>query len=215
MADTKISALAAAAAAAAANELAINEAGTSKKLTVAQIAAYLFARISGTSGAAGEYKTLMKLAADSADNTNIAPNVVMTVTGVGAGTWHFKFTVIYQTAGTGTGIALTVNHTGTTGQFSSWLTQASSIATAANGIGATLVQAAAGNAGDIRPNSVKNTLTFATVGVVSANTDVMAVIEGIIVVTVSGSLELKMGTEVATSAVRLMADSCLELTKIG
>lgn len=37
MADTKISALAAASAAAAANELAINEAGTSKKLTVAQL----------------------------------------------------------------------------------------------------------------------------------------------------------------------------------
>lgn len=40
MADTKISALTAAAAAAAANELAINEAGTSKKLTVAQILAF-------------------------------------------------------------------------------------------------------------------------------------------------------------------------------
>ena len=37
MADSKISALAAAASAADANELAINEAGTSKKLTVAQI----------------------------------------------------------------------------------------------------------------------------------------------------------------------------------
>ena len=41
MADTKISALAAASAAAAANELAINEAGTSKKLTIAQIVTYL------------------------------------------------------------------------------------------------------------------------------------------------------------------------------
>src|SRR3990172_7982875 len=41
MADTKISALTAAAAAAAANELAINEAGTSKKLTVAQLATFL------------------------------------------------------------------------------------------------------------------------------------------------------------------------------
>lgn len=42
MADTKISALTAASAAAAANEFAINEAGTSKKLTMAQIATFLY-----------------------------------------------------------------------------------------------------------------------------------------------------------------------------
>lgn len=42
MPDTKISALPAAGAAAAANELAINEAGTSKKLTVSQIAAFIY-----------------------------------------------------------------------------------------------------------------------------------------------------------------------------
>lgn len=41
MADTKISALTAASAAAAANELAINEAGTSKKVTVAQLQHFL------------------------------------------------------------------------------------------------------------------------------------------------------------------------------
>ncbi len=42
MADTKISALAAASSVAAANEFAINEAGTSKKVTAAQIANYVF-----------------------------------------------------------------------------------------------------------------------------------------------------------------------------
>ena len=42
MADTKISALAAATAAAAANELAINEAGTSKKVTLAQLLAVAY-----------------------------------------------------------------------------------------------------------------------------------------------------------------------------
>jgi len=41
MADTKISALAAAAAAAAANELPINEAGSTKKLSLTQVAALL------------------------------------------------------------------------------------------------------------------------------------------------------------------------------
>ncbi len=41
MADTKISALTAATAAAAANELAINEAGTSKKVTMTQVATFV------------------------------------------------------------------------------------------------------------------------------------------------------------------------------
>ena len=49
---------------------------------------------------------------------------------------------------------------------------------------------------------------------VSANTDVMDVLEGLVVVTVSGSLELKIRTEVDTSAFRIMADSCLELIKL-
>jgi hypothetical protein len=42
VADTKISALSAATAAAAANELAINEAGTSKKLSVDLLQQYVF-----------------------------------------------------------------------------------------------------------------------------------------------------------------------------
>ncbi len=44
MADTKISALAAASAVVAANELAINEAGTSKKVTADQIKAFIYDR---------------------------------------------------------------------------------------------------------------------------------------------------------------------------
>ncbi len=68
MPDTKISALTAAASALAADEIPVNEAGTTKKLTVEQLAAYLNVRINGNSGAAGEYKTLQKLSANSADS---------------------------------------------------------------------------------------------------------------------------------------------------
>jgi hypothetical protein len=45
VADTKISALTAATAVAGANEFAINEAGTSKKVTAAQLQDFLFANI--------------------------------------------------------------------------------------------------------------------------------------------------------------------------
>lgn len=215
MADTKISALTAAAAAAGANEIPINEAGTTKKLTVQQIADLLFTRINSSSGAAGSYKTLQKLSADSADQTSTTPAAVMTTTGVGAGTWHFRYVLLYQTAATTTGIKVQVNHTGTVGQFVSNFQHPASVATASNGIGATLVQGTAGNVWESRPESAKDTITAINVGVVSANTDVLAVVEGFLVVSVSGSLELKVGTEVNASACRIMADSLLELTKIG
>lgn len=217
MADTKISALTAASAADAANELAINEAGTSKKLTVAQVAEYLVKRIAGNSGAAGAYTTWQNLTSDSADQTSSStPAVVMTTTGVGAGTWVFRYTLIYQTAATTTGLTIHINHTGTTGQFASTWRQTDTSATASTAVGATVNTSAAGGVVSGKIESVINTITAAAIsaGVVSANTDVMAVMEGLVVVTVSGDLELKIRTEVNTSAVRIMADSCLELMKI-
>jgi hypothetical protein len=216
MADTKISALAAASAAAAANELAINEAGASKKLTVQQIADFLFTRISGSSGAAGPYSTIQKLSADSADQSVLAtPGVVMTTTGVGAGTWKFRYFGIYQSAATTTGIKLFVNHTGTSAQFATVMYFPDNSATAATGTGLGISGAAIGRVFSAYAEAVKNTSSFPSVGVVTANADIPVIVEGIIVVSVSGNLELKLGTEVDASAVRLMADSCLELTKIG
>lgn len=214
MADTKISALTAAAAGAAANEFAINEAGTSKKLTLQQIADFMFTRIAGSSGAAGAYKTLQNLTADSADQTSTTPGVIMTTTGVGAGTWLFKYTGIYQTAATTTGIKLIVNHTGTVGQFQSLMYFPDTAATAATGVGNGLAGAAIGRVFSVYAEQAKDTSTFASVGVTTANADIPVIIEGLVVVTATGSLELKLGTEIAASAVRLMADSCLELTKI-
>jgi len=214
MADTKISALTASTAAAAANEFAINEAGTSKKLTLQQVCDFLFTRIAGDSGAAGAYKTLQNLTVDSEDQTSVTPAAVMTTTGVGAGTWHFRYTCIYQTAATTTGIRLNVNHTGTTGQFASVMSFPDNSGTAATGVGLGIAGAAIGRLMSNYAEAVKDTTSFASVGVVTANADIPVIVQGLVVVTVSGSLELKMGTEVAGSAVRLMADSLLELTKV-
>lgn len=214
MADTKISALAAGAAAAT-NEFGINEAGTSKKLTLQQIADFLFTRINGNSGAAGAYKTLQKLSANSASQTSTTPAAVMTTTGVGVGTWHFHYRLLLQSAATTTGWKLNVNHTGTVTQFASHQRFVDTAATASTGTADDVTGAAAGGVTDGYAESAINTNTVATVGVSAANTDILVTLEGIIVVSVSGNLELKLGTEVAASGVLLMADSMLELTKIG
>jgi hypothetical protein len=88
-------------------------------------------------------------------------------------------------------------------------------ATAATGVGLGIAGAAVGRVFSAYAEAVKDTTTFASVGVVTINADIPVIVEGLVVVTVSGSLELKLGTEVAASAVRLMADSLLELTKVG
>jgi len=65
MADTKISALSAATAVAAANELAINEAGTSKKITAEQLKDYIAPR-------GYLWGLTMSLAADPANDITVA-----------------------------------------------------------------------------------------------------------------------------------------------
>jgi hypothetical protein len=215
LADTKYSALTAGSVVGT-HEFGISD-GTavSKKITITQLADFIFARINGSSGAAGPYKTLQKLSSNSADQTSVTPAAVMTTTGVGVGWWHFRYTVIYQAAATTTGIRLNVNHSGTTGQFTSVLRTPNSTGTASNGIGLGVATQAIGTVESVYPERVKNTTSFASVGVVDVNADIQAGVEGLVEVTVSGSLELKLGTEVAASAVRLMAGSMLELTKVG
>ena len=215
MADTKISGATAVVTVAATDEYATNQAAASKKTTLAQIAAYLFTRINGNSGAAGEYKTLQKLSANTADQTSTTPAVVMTTTGVGVGTWNFKYSLIMQSAATTTGIRCNVNHSGTVTQFQSIAMFSDSSATAATGTARGVAAAAIGGVMTSYPERAINTTTFASVGCEAINTDIPVLLQGTIVVSVSGDLQLKLGTEVAASAVRFMAASNLELTKIG
>lgn len=215
MVDTKISALTAATAVVDANEFAINEAGTSKKVTAAQIEAYLTTGIAGNSGAAGQRQTTMCLSADSSDVTVTTQTTVMTVTGVGAGTWRLKGTLIYQTAATTTGIGITVDHTGTVTRFvSNWI-HITTGGTAATGISDQSTATAAGQMVEGKAERAKDTRSSFTVGVDTANADELAVLDCVIIVTVTGQIELKIASEIGGSAVRLKAGSLLELTKVA
>lgn len=215
MADTKISALVAATGVADANEFAINEAGAPRKVTAAQIEAYLHTAIAGNTGAAGQRQTTEVLIANSADVTVTTQTTVMTITGVGAGTWRLKGTLIYQTAATTTGIGITLNHTGTLDRFvSNWI-QITTGGAAATGIGDQASAVAAGQMVEGKAERVKDTRSSFNVGVDTLNADELAVMDAILIVTLTGSLELKIATEIAGSAVRLMAGSTLELSKVA
>lgn len=170
-------------------------------------------RVAGSSGAAGSDITAQYLSSDSADNTSVTPAVVMTTTSLQPGLYRFSYNMIYQTAAITTGISFAVNFTGTYGQFTSRWDHVTTGVTAANGIGDGSVTAAQLIEGVAQ--RVPDTIGFATLGSDAVNQDIDAWMQGTIEVTVAGDLQLKMGTEVAGSAVRLRAGSNLILTKIA
>lgn len=170
-------------------------------------------RINGSSGAAGPDLTWQKLSSSCASNSTTTLATCMTTTGVGAGTWRFQYVVIYQAGATTTGVDFAVNHTGTVGAFvaSSWYV--TSGGAAATGL-ALQVGTATANLAEGKAARALNTKLGTTLGVDVINSNALYIIEGVMVITVSGSLELKHASEVAAAS-QVMADTVLELHKIG
>lgn len=172
-------------------------------------------RISGASGAAGPDITIQVLSSNDAGQSSTTPAAVMTTTGVGVGTWKFRYTIIYRSAATTTGIKMAVNHTGTTTKYIMNAYYLTTGGTAATGIASGIQASQTAGLMEGKAERVLNTVSSATAGVDTANADIMTFIEGIVVVSVSGNLQLMIGTEVAASAITVQANSMLELIKVA
>lgn len=173
-----------------------------------------FTRVAGASGAAGADVTLQRLTANCAASVSTTAAVCMTTTGVGAGVWNFKYVVRYQSSVTTTGVSFSVNHTGTTGAFLSDWKFVSTGTSAATGIADQVQAVNAGTTVEGKSERVKNTISSFSAGVDTINVDMLAILEGMIVVTVSGSLELKHATEIGATSTQVMDDTHLILTKV-
>lgn len=205
MPDTKISALAAASVAAAANEIPINESGTTKKLTVSLLRDFL-----------GEQKFIL---VNDHSATTVAPtNVAELNAPLVAGTYRFSYWLILQSATSTVGINFAVNYTGTATRIVYRLTWPDTGVTAALGAVDDTANAATGQIVAHSTSRVENTTTATvstgTAGVATIDVDLLAMIEGIIVVSNSGDLELWHGSETAT-ATRVEAGSHLLLSRIA
>lgn len=190
MADTKVSALTAATAAAAANEIPINEAGTSKKLTVSLLRDFL-----------GDHKA--HLASDHSVST-VAPTKVTSLdTTLVAGTYRFSYWLILQSATTSVGLNFAINYTGTATRIVAMLQWPDTGVSAALGAMDDTANAATGQIVAYSNTRVENTTTATmstgTTGVVTADVDHFATIEGIVVTSDGGNLELWHGSETATA----------------
>lgn len=205
MVEVKISGLPAAAAASVAQELEVNDSGTSKRLSVQLLMDLL-----------GMQKAVLgsQHSISSATATEVAG---LQVTLPGAGTYAFKYVLICQSSATGTGLKFGVNYTGTTTKVVAVARYPSTGTTASTGIaddvaavltGSLLEAMAARSLSTTAPNLGPFT------GVATANADLLVVVEGVIVVTDGGDLELWHGSEGAV-ATSVEVGSGVLVTKLG
>lgn len=202
MADTKISALAAVASVAGANEFAVNEAGTSKKATADQIKTFI----------GGGTVTAVKQTADHANATTTATSITSLETTVGVGTWVYKYLLIVDSSVTTAGPQFSVQHAGTPDLM---LTSGLGKVTSAGGntLSTSVDQVEIpGLAVHVGSDATGGSIPF--LGVNTAGQKTLVIIEGVVVVSVSGLLKLFHKSDEANTTT-VYAGSSLILTKIA
>ena len=215
MADTKISGLTAATVAAIANELAINEAGTSKKLTVAQLITLL--------------QTLgmprVKYLTGQHANSNVAPSKVtdLDIT-LEAGHYTFNYYLIERSATITVAPQYNLNFsTGSTTRANWWFQYADLSSTLLAAIGTASYKVTTSTLGfgmsqsqnTFATTAAGNMHPFATTNAVQGiATDILVKITGFMTVATQGNLELWHGSETAT-ATSLEVGSSLVVIRTG
>lgn len=207
MADTKISALAAASAAAAANELAINEAGTSKKITITQLQTLL-----QTLG----MPRITRLGSQHSISSTAGTEVTGLQQTLEAGTFTFTYWLIVRSA-TGTVSPMYgVNFTGTHTVLNMHMRYADDTTALTGQVGEADNQGNTGFGfiGGMAQNTESTTAPNMghTVGVGATAADILIIIDGLIIVTVTGDLEFWHSSETNT-ATSIEVGSSLVVTR--
>lgn len=195
MADTKISALTAASVAAMTNELAINEAGTSKKITAMQLHTMLMAagmpRVTRSAGHSNSTTTPTKVT-----------DLDMTLE---VGSYTFNYCLIVRAATAGVMPQFNFNFTGTAAPVNWWFQYADLSATLLAAIGTAASNVTTPTLGFqmAQAENTKATTGAANMGTTgglqATATDTMIQITGLIVVSATGDVELWHASETATA----------------
>ncbi|OGS07029.1 MAG: hypothetical protein A2270_06295 [Elusimicrobia bacterium RIFOXYA12_FULL_51_18] len=155
----------------------------------------------------------VSLAADAASNntTNLVAITGLDTT-VGIGTYVFQYFIRYQSSAATTGVKFAVDHTGEVSTFIAnrrWVDLSATASTNAPDQNAVIA------AGEVMGSSAvraKNTAMGVSLSVDTANADMLMIIEGLMIVTASGDLQLLHGSETAV-ATTVKAGTSLILTK--
>jgi hypothetical protein len=166
-------------------------------------------------GAVSGALTVKYLTADQSNSTTTPTSVTGIKVTTGVGSFYFRYAILYQSSATGTGVKFSVNHTGTVSSFvaNRYIVGA---ATAATDAAADQdVVTAAGGIISVMAARAKSTGGWGTsISVDTANADMLEMIEGLMIVTVAGDLELWHGSETA-AATTTKAGSSLMLIQVA
>lgn len=179
--------------------------------------------LTATSGTTATWQTPSAMASITAISlsSNATANATTTLTSitglettVDVGTYTFVYYVRYQSTTTGTGVRFAVDHTGTVSTFMVQHRYSSSGTGTANGQ-ASMEATNVGNLHESQAVRIKNTLIgSATTSVDTANADMLSIVEGMMIVTASGTLKLLHASENSNST-QVFAGTSLILTKTG
>lgn len=151
------------------------------------------------------------LSADQSNSTTSLTNVPGLEIPCGVGVWAFVFYIIHQSGATTTGLRFSVNHDGTVTAFVANIRFAAGTVAAADTHDQDQVTALIMSCFTAR---AKSTTGWGTTISVDATGDMLTIIEGSLVVSIAGNLELWHGSEVnAISTVK--GGSGLILTRLG
>lgn len=159
--------------------------------------------------------TPVRLAADQSNSTTTATAVTGLTVAAPAGTYVFQYSILYQAAATTTGVKFSVNHTGTVSSLVANWYAVDNLAANASAAADQDALAAGGQVFFAFAARAKSTAGWGTsVSVDTANADMFAMVDGLVIVTADGNLELWHGSEVAAQST-VKAGSSLYLIKTG
>ncbi len=158
--------------------------------------------------------TAIALSADVSNSTTTAAAISGMNLAVGVGTWSFLYYILYQAAAITTGVKFSVNHTGTLTAFVANMSYVDAVATASTGAPSQAANASTAQVMGAYSARAKSAAAGMgpTLSVDVAAADMLMVIEGLMVVTVAGNIELYHASEVAAAST-VKAGSILLLNK--
>lgn len=204
MADAKASALTNVATVADTTEWHVSEAGVDKALSVGDLLAYFIRR----KNLGSDFVSAQSPVTTMAEAANLALPLSV-------GTWMYTYYLMWQTSATATAVKFGINFDGTATRFVHEATGFEATTAASTGA-QTATHAAFGLRAGGQNNALSTTVSiFGPTSVAAANVDHMTVIQGLIVVTVAGNLELWFGSEATGSTQTLELPSSVVAWRIA
>jgi hypothetical protein len=210
MADTAVSAFTAGSALAGTELIPMIQGGTDKTTTPDAIKTYFGSPMVHYVLSAQVNNSTVTAAAV----TGWAVNGAGTTLTVGIGTFVIEGWIVYQTAATTTGIEMFLDHTGTVSRVMATFTEVTTATSAATGVGDQSTTATAQYV-EGKAQRADNTATGTTQGVDTANSSILKIMDALVTVTVSGTLNLMFRSEVAASQASIMQGSVIRVTKVA